>query len=123
MYQKQIKEFENISVIIFEIGLEQFAIDLSDIKEIVKAGQIRKLPKSIDIIDGIYNYRGEIIHILSLEKVLNLQENYLYKSKLAISDLGNKLRRRYIVILDFNGTFIGFFADNIINIAHINSED
>ena len=75
MYQEQIKnELDKTSVIIFEIGLEEFAIELSSIKEIVKAGQIRKLPKSLDFIDGIYNYRGDIIHILNLEKVLNLHD-------------------------------------------------
>jgi len=124
MYQEQRRnEFDKTSVIIFEIGLEEFAIELSTIKEIVKAGQIRKLPKSLDFIDGIYNYRGEIIHILNLEKVLSLQENYLYKSKLALSETKNMKKKNFIIILDVDGVFIGFFADQIVNIAHINAED
>ena len=124
MYQEQIKnELDKTSVIIFEIGLEEFAIELSSIKEIVKAGQIRKLPKSLDFIDGIYNYRGDIIHILNLEKVLNLHENYLYKSKMALSEVKNKKKKNYIIILDLAGVFIGFFADQIVNIAHIDAED
>jgi len=110
MYQEQIRnKLDKTSVIIFEIGLEEFAIELSTIKEIVKAGQIRKLPKSL--------------HILNLEKVLNLQENYLYKSKLALSEVKNKSKKNFIIILDIAGVFIGFFADQIINIAHINAED
>ena len=124
MYQEQIRnELDKTTVIIFEIGLEEFAIELSTIKEIVKAGQIRKLPKSLKFIDGIYNYRGEIIHILNLEKVLNLQENYLYRKKLALSEVGNKSKKNYIIILDIAGVFIGFFTDKIVNIAHINAED
>ena len=124
MYQEQIiNKLDKTSVIIFEIGLEEFAIELSTIKEIVRAGQIRKLPKSLDFIDGIYNYRGDIIHILNLEKVLNLQENYLYKSKLALSEVKNKSKKNFIIILDIAGVFIGFFADQIVNIAHINAKD
>ena len=124
MYQEQIRnKLDKTSVIIFEIGLEEFAIELSTIKEIVNAGQIRKLPKSPEFIEGIYNYRGEIIHILNLEKVLNLHENYLYKSKLALSEVKNKKKKNFIIILDIAGVFIGFFADEIVNIAHINLED
>ena len=61
------------SVILFEIGWEQFALDLVDVKEIVQAGQIRKIPKSMDFIEGIYNYRGDIIHIVNLKKKLKLE--------------------------------------------------
>ena len=124
MYQEQIRnKLDKTSVIIFEIGLEEFAIELSTIKEIVRSGQIRKLPKSLDFIDGIYNYRGEIIHILNLEKVLNLHENYLYKSKLALSKVKTKRKKKYIIILDIAGVFIGFFADQIVSIAHVNAEN
>ena len=124
MYQEQIRNgLDKTTVIIFEVGSEEFAIELSTIKEIVKAGQIRKLPKSLDFIDGIYNYRGEIIHILNLEKVLNLNENYLYKSNLALSEVKNKKKKNFIIILDVAGVFVGFFADQIVNIAHINAED
>ena len=56
---------EQISVIIFRVGNEEFAIDLLDVKEIIQSGQIRRLPKSLDYIEGIYNYRGNIIHIIN----------------------------------------------------------
>lgn len=40
----------------------------------VKAGQIKKLPKFLDDINSIYNYRGEIIRIINLKMKLNLDE-------------------------------------------------
>lgn len=72
-------EKDQISIIVFEVGDEEFAIDLLDVKEIIQAGQIRYLPKSFDFVEGIYNYRGDIIHIINLEKKLKLKEYILYK--------------------------------------------
>ncbi|MBD3339552.1 MAG: hypothetical protein GF353_10610, partial [Candidatus Lokiarchaeota archaeon] len=69
------------SIIVFKIGWEEFAIDLLSVKEIIRAGQIRRLPQSFDFVVGIYNYRGEIIHIIDLKKKLNLDEYRLYKKK------------------------------------------
>jgi len=55
MTQELIENNGNLkSFIIFQIGWEQFAIDFLDVKEIIRAGQIRKLPKSLDFVDGIY---------------------------------------------------------------------
>ena len=81
MLEEQLYGDKNtISIIVFEVGNEEFAIDLLDVKEIIQAGQIRRLPKSFGYVEGIYNYRGDIIHIINLEKKLSLKEYRLYKS-------------------------------------------
>ena len=122
----QNQEFGNgkqISVIIFEVGWEQFAIDILEVKEIIQAGQIRRLPRSYDFIEGIYNYRGEIIHIVSLKKKLNLDEYRLYN----VEDGGNMNTTgdltKSIIILSVDDMYIGFIVDHIINIAHIDSHN
>ena len=111
------------SVILFEIGWEQFAIDLVDVKEIVQAGQIRKLPKSMDFIEGIYNYRGDIIHIVNLKKKLKLEEYKLYRFKDSSNDENNGAKKKYIVILNVNNMLLGFLVDRILNISHIKAND
>ena len=118
MVQKQ--EYENmdqISVLSFKVGWEEFVIDLFDVKEIIQAGQIRKLPKGLDYIDGIYNYRGEIIHIINLKKRLNLNEYVLYQSSYNEDISTNK---KFIIILKVENDLIGFYTDSIISIDHIN---
>ena len=71
--QEQMYSRDQMSIIIFEVAGEQFGIDLLDVKEIIKAGQIRRLPKSLDFVEGIYNYRGDIIHIINLKKKISQQ--------------------------------------------------
>ena len=124
MLQEQINnEGNQISVIIFEVGLEQFAINLLDVKEIIQAGQIRRLPKSLDFVDGIYNYRGDIIHVINLKKKLALESYRVYNSEDILPDDNNNLINKFIIIINVNGINIGFIVDKIINVAHIKPED
>ncbi|MFW9873837.1 MAG: chemotaxis protein CheW [Candidatus Thorarchaeota archaeon] len=117
---QEYKDRNQVSILIFQIGWEQFVIDLLDVKEIIQAGQIRKLPKSLDYIDGIYNYRGEIIHVVNLKKKLNLNEYMLYRSKNSSTEEENYSKtKRYIIILKVDNNLIGFYVDRIINIDHI----
>ena len=116
---QEYKDINQVSILIFQIGWEQFVIDLFDVKEIIQAGQIRKLPKSLDYIDGIYNYRGEIIHVVNLKKKLNLNEYMLYRSKNSSTGEEDYSTKRYIIILKVDNTLIGFYVDRIINIDHL----
>ncbi|MFW9822078.1 MAG: chemotaxis protein CheW [Candidatus Thorarchaeota archaeon] len=112
------KKIDQISILTFKIGWEEFVIDLLDVKEIIQAGQIRKLPKSIDYIDGIYNYRGEIIHVINLKKKLDLDQYLLYE-KFSSFDQESNTTNKFIIILKLDNDLIGFYVDQIISIDHI----
>ncbi|MFX1395034.1 MAG: chemotaxis protein CheW [Promethearchaeota archaeon] len=135
---------DQLSIIVFEIGWEQFVIELLDAKEIIQSGQIRRLPKSLDFIEGIYNYRGDIIHIINLKKKLNLDKYSIYKSvrssitsaeenELAENETEenksmengseeNGSEKNFIIIVNINNKNIGFFVDRIINVAQISAK-
>ena len=113
------KEIDQISILTFQVGWEEFVIDLLDVKEIIQAGQIRKLPKSIDYIDGIYNYRGEIIHVINLKKKLDLDQYLLYHEKYSSFEQESSVSKKFIVILKVDDDLIGFYVDLIISIDHI----
>lgn len=108
---------DKLSVILFETEGEQFAINIYDTKEIILAGQIRKLPQSYDFIDGIYNYRGEIIHIVNLSKKLNLNEYKIYNFNKNEENYGSE--KKYIIIVSVKNVNTGFLVDRILDIANI----
>ncbi len=113
------EDIEQVSILTFQVGWEQFIIDLLDVKEIIQAGQIRKLPKSLDFIDGIYNYRGEIIHIINLKKKLNLNQYVLYESQRSSFDDDSNMFNQFIIILKVDNDLVGFYVDQIVSIDHI----
>ncbi len=117
----QVKE-DQYSLILVEIAGEEFAINLLEVKEIIKAGQIRRLPKSFDFVDGIYNYRGDIIHVINLNKKLNLSDKKLRLSNETI-DENNGSENNFIIIVTIDDMTIGFFVDSIMNVEHIQVEN
>lgn len=110
---------DQVSIIVFKVGGEEFAIDLMDVKEIIQTGQIRRLPKSYDFIEGIYNYRGNIIHIINLRKKLDLDKYKIYKEKDS-SSLDGDSNKKFIIILNIDNTDIGFYVKHIVNITRLN---
>jgi purine-binding chemotaxis protein CheW len=125
--EQSYNEGNQISVILFEVGWEQFALSLLDVKEIIQAGQIRRLPRSLDFIEGIYNYRGDIIHIVNLQRKLDLNEYVIYKNKSnnTNDEIEGELnqKKKFIIIVNISGQNIGFIVDRIINVAHIDVKD
>lgn len=113
------EDIEQVSILTFQVGWEQFVVDLLDVKEIIQAGQIRKLPKSLNFIDGIYNYRGDIIHIINLKKKLNLNIYILYESQRSSFDQDSSTYNQFIIILKVDNDLIGFYVDKIVSIDHI----
>ncbi|TFG29300.1 MAG: hypothetical protein EU532_03395 [Promethearchaeota archaeon] len=108
---------DQLSVVLFETEGEQFAINLYDTKEIILAGQIRKLPQSYEFVEGIYNYRGDIIHIINLSKKLNLYEYKIYRH--TQNKEKHDVVSQYIIIVNINNINTGFLVDRIIDIATI----
>jgi purine-binding chemotaxis protein CheW len=117
------KEIDQISILTFKVGWEEFVIDLLDVKEIIQAGQIRKLPKSVDYVDGIYNYRGEIIHVINLKKKLDLDQYILYQDKYSSFEQDSSEEKKFIIILKVDTDLVGFYVDKIISIDHILPEE
>lgn len=112
-----------LSVIIFKVGWEEFAIDIADVKEIIQSGQIRRLPNSLDFIEGIYNYRGEIIHIVNLWKKLKMNNSTIYKSRIIKSNgENNGKKNKFMIILNFSNSYVGILVDQIINIVQVEND-
>ncbi|MFX0072154.1 MAG: chemotaxis protein CheW [Candidatus Hermodarchaeota archaeon] len=123
MVQEIVKKGEEFSIIIFQVGWEQFAIESNGVKEIIQAGRIRRLPKSEEYIEGIYNYRGDLIHVVNLKKKLKLNEYLLYQSKMTESDDSYDKNKSFLLIITLGDIDIGFLVDRIINVAHITDEN
>lgn len=120
---QEVEGKELISILSFQVVWEEFVVDLYDVKEIIQAGLIRKLPKALDYIDGIYNYRGEIIHIINLKKKLNLDQYLLYHSKYEEFEKDSSESNKFIIILKVDSDLVGFYVDSIISIDHIGPDE
>jgi len=61
------------SHISFVIENEHFAIEISKVIEILQVENLTKVPNASEFIEGILNFRGEIVPVINLQKRFNFK--------------------------------------------------
>lgn len=102
---RELKEF-----LCFELGEEEYAIDVSFVKEIIKNRPLTEVPKTLDFILGIISIRGEVMPVFDIKKLLDIQ---------ALTDSINSK----IVIIEYCNEKISLIVDAITQIAKISTND
>lgn len=64
---------QELRLIIFTIGEEEFAIDIMRVAEILLPQKVTRLPKTPDFVEGVINLRGQVIPIVDLRKRFDME--------------------------------------------------
>ncbi|MDR2160281.1 MAG: chemotaxis protein CheW [Treponema sp.] len=101
-------------LVTFQLGEELYGINIMDVKEIVRAQDVRAIPNAPVYVEGIFNLRSEIIPIINLHKrfhlkqVLNSEEDELLSG---------------FVIIDIDGMKLGVIIDRVSRVVTVEKED
>jgi purine-binding chemotaxis protein CheW len=101
---------KEIKVLIFNINEEYYAADIMEIERILGYEEPTKLPDSPDFIEGVINYEGNILTIISLAKKFNIHSEV------------NKKDSKIIVAKQDNFK-IGIIVDVVSEVKDINEKD
>lgn len=93
-------------LVIFNLGDEEYAIDISFAKEIIRIPKITKIPNVPNYIEGIFNLRGTVITVIDLKKRFGFEE----------TERGIDSR---LLILEFNDMQIGIIVDDISEVVRV----
>jgi purine-binding chemotaxis protein CheW len=100
---------EEIDIVEFELNEEQYAIDISMVREVVEMLPITPLPKTPPYVIGIINLRGEVTHIIDLAILLGQR---------AKKDRSNQ--KIIIIPSDVTkGEHVGIIVDNVQSVTEI----
>lgn len=90
----------------FNIGQEEFGLDIQRIQEINRMVDITRVPNAPEFVSGVINLRGKVIPIIDLRKRFGfpLKEN-------------NKSTR--IIVVELSETVIGFIVDAVQEVIRI----
>ncbi len=72
------KHYNQLQLIVFRLGNEEYALKIDQIKEVVLTPNITKVPQTPSYAKGLSNIRGNIISILDLEEkfgVIGIERN------------------------------------------------
>ncbi len=64
---------DEIQLVSFILGDETFAIDVAQVREIVKLEKITRIPKMPDFIEGVLNLRGQITTVVDMRKRFQME--------------------------------------------------
>lgn len=98
---------EILQLVTFNIGDEEFAVDILNIQGINRMIEITKIPSAPEFVEGIINLRGKVIPLIDLRRRLGFHQKDYDKST------------RFIVV-EFHSRIIGFIVDSVNEVLSIN---
>lgn len=112
-YKRDVKkesEDELLQFLCFIADDEEYALELDEIKEVIKVRGITDVPHAHDFIIGIISLRGEIISVINLARRLGLKER------------GVSPETR-MLILSHTDVKVCFIVDRIMGVVRINPKE
>lgn len=90
----------------FNIGSEEFGVDILKVQEINRMVEITKVPQAPHYVEGVINLRGKVIPIIDLRKRFNL-------------DIKEYDKDTRIVVVDINGNIMGMVVDSVSEVLRL----
>lgn len=99
---------EELQLVSFNIGSEEFGVDILKVQEINRMVEITKVPQAPHYVEGVINLRGKVIPIIDLRKRFNLEVKQYDKST-------------RIVVVNINGHVMGMIVDAVSEVLRLQS--
>jgi purine-binding chemotaxis protein CheW len=98
--EEEKKVEQTLQVLVFELDNEEYAVDITDLREIIRIPEITPIPNSPDFIGGILNLRGKIVVVVDLEKRFKLVRE-------------NEVESKHIIVTEVNDNDFGVIVDQV----------
>ena len=107
MKEENITTAEKIMHIVsFNIGEEQYGVDILRVQEINRMVTITQVPNSPNYVEGVINLRGKVIPIIDL------------RTRMGIPKKEHDSTTR-IMVIDLEGSTLGFVVDSVNEVLRI----
>ncbi|MBU0479583.1 MAG: chemotaxis protein CheW [Proteobacteria bacterium] len=97
----------------FRLEDELFAVDVSQVREVLDVAAITKIPRALDFMRGIINIRGTVVPVIDL------------RTKFGMTETRQTLDSRIVVMeidLDGETTLIGAMADSVHEVLELDRD-
>ncbi len=105
--------------LIFRISKEEYGVDLSYIREVVKVKEVRPIPHIPEWMEGVTNLRGHLIALLSLRRRLNLKESEEPDRKMIVCQIQ---RRTFGLLVEELGEILSLPQEKILPVPEVLSK-
>lgn len=91
---------------IFMVGNEEYGLEVLKVQEIIRYLVPTKIPHAPTYVEGVINFRGEVIPVLNMRKRLGLPDK-------------EENEFQVIIVTEVNGKIMGLTVDRVLDIANI----
>lgn len=103
-------QVDEVQVVAFQLGQEEYAVDIINVQEIIKPHKITRIPRTERYIDGVINLRGNIIPLFNLFTKFN------------VTSCGSSNETR-IIVFQLDDLKASITVDKVSEVLHINRKD
>jgi len=100
------KSEELLQLVSFNIGDEEFGVDILKVHEINRMVDVTRVPNMPEYIDGVINLRGKVIPIIDLRRRFGMERK-------------EKDKNTRIVVVELSGKVLGFVVDAVSEVLRI----
>ncbi|OXM16005.1 chemotaxis protein CheW [Paenibacillus herberti] len=101
---------EEIKVIVFALGEEEYGIEVEKVKTVERMMPITRVPKTMPFVKGVVNLRGVVVPLIDLRGRFGLPEVEATEAT-------------RIIIVNSGELEVGFIVDQASDVTDINSDD
>ena len=102
------EETEFHELLCFRVAEEKYAVDIMEIKEIIKPREVTEVPRMPAFVSGVLSLRGIIIPVFNMHKRLG-------------HDDAEKSGKERIIVVNMGEEFCGVLVDEVIQVAKLHA--
>ncbi len=123
---------EELQLVVFRLGREEFGVDISQVREIIKMTQVTTIPNAPEFVEGVINLRGTITPVVDLRKALNIVavsgnggdvSASASDGESASASEAETLKAMRIVIVEQEHSIIGMVVDDVSEVMRMSTAD
>jgi purine-binding chemotaxis protein CheW len=104
--EQRIETAELLQLVTFNIGKEEFGVDILNVQEINRMTHITKVPNAPHFVEGVINLRGRVIPVIDLRLKLKIEKKEYDKNT-------------RIIVVEVENKTIGFIVDSVNEVLRI----
>ena len=104
--QGDAKSGDELQLVVFNIGKEEFGVEITRVQEIIRMTSITGIPQAPDYIRGIINLRGRIIVVLNLNVIMGMESK-------------EQDENTRIIVANIDETVMGFIVDSVSEVIRL----
>lgn len=97
---------DEVQLVVFTIGAEEYGIEVNQVQEIIKLLPITRVPKSPDFIEGVINLRGNVIPVVNVHHRLGLEKR-------------ENTEKTRIVVVEVQRNSVGLIVDQVLEVLYL----